>query len=411
MTAESTDTEKIGLWLVGARGGVAATVAAGLVALARGETADTGLVTQSPQFQGCGLAAWDAWVVGGHEVAGGALTQSVERLEAQQGAIPPGTADRYRDDLKAIDRRIRPGVLYRSGPAIESIAEGHSVIEERTPRAAIDRIAQDLRAFAEQENVRRVVVALLNSTEPPVDEAALPDSWEALAEQLEDPDRCPLRASSLYAIAALECGMPVVNFTPSLGPCCVAIDQLARAKGVPYAGSDGKTGETLLKSVLAPMFAARRLEVMSWVGHNLLGNQDGRVLADPEHRRSKVANKGALLESILADQPGGAAPQSLVSIESIESLGDWKTAWNHVHFRGFLGVPMTLQVTWQGCDSALAAPLVLDLARLVDFAARRGESGALTELGAFFKRPLGDGPLGLADQMNHLFAWARGSHP
>ena len=80
-----------------------------------------------------------------------------------------------------------------------------------------------------------------------------------------------------------------------------------------------------------------------------------------------------------------------------------------MHFRGFLGVPMTLQFTWQGCDSALAAPLVIDLARLVDFAAQRGESGALTELDAFFKRPLGDGSQGFADQMRRLESWARGA--
>ena len=107
------------------------------------------------------------------------------------------------------------------------------------------------------------------------------------------------------------------------------------------------------------MFAARNLEVMSWVGHNIFGNLDGQVLDDPANKAAKIKDKDQLVGSIL-----GYDPQTLVSIEYIRSLGDWKTAWDHIHFRGFLGTPMTLQFTWQGCDSLLAAPLVLDLVRL-----------------------------------------------
>ena len=132
------------------------------------------------------------------------------------------------------------------------------------------------------------------------------------------------------------------------------------------------------------MFAARNLEVMSWVGHNIFGNLDGLVLDDPANKAAKVKNKDQLVGSIL-----GYEPQSLVSIEYIRSLGDWKTAWDHIHFRGFLETPMTLQLTWQGCDSLLAAPLVLDLVRFVDVSQRRGEVGLLSHLGSFFKRPLG----------------------
>ena len=149
-------------------------------------------------------------------------------------------------------------------------------------------------------------------------------------------------------------------------------------------GCDGKTGETLLKSVLAPMFARRNLQVMSWVGHNIFGNMDGQVLDDPVNKQTKVASKDHLLAEIL-----GYQPQTLVSIEYIESLGDWKTAWDHIHFAGFLGTPMTLQFIWQGCDSLLAAPLVLDLVRFTELARRRGETGRLTFLASFFKSPYG----------------------
>ena len=130
-------------------------------------------------------------------------------------------------------------------------------------------------------------------------------------------------------------------------------------------GYDGKTGETLLKSMLAPMFANRNLQVMSWVGHNIFGNMDGKVLDDPANKKSKVTSKDRLLGEIL-----GYSPQTLVTIEYIASMGDWKTAWDHIHFQGFLGTPMTLQFIWQGCDSLLAAPLVLDLVRFTERAWR-----------------------------------------
>jgi myo-inositol-1-phosphate synthase len=141
---------------------------------------------------------------------------------------------------------------------------------------------------------------------------------------------------------------------------------------------------------------------MSWVGHNIFGNMDGRVLDDPRNKQSKVRSKDHLLASIL-----GYPPQTHVSIEWIRSLGDWKTAWDHVHFRGFLGTPMTLQFTWQGCDSILAAPLVLDLVRLVERAHRGGEQGPLSWLACFFKSPIGVVEQDFSKQFALLDAWAQ----
>src|SRR5215472_145990 len=132
------------------------------------------------------------------------------------------------------------------------------------------------------------------------------------------------------------------------------------------------------------MFADRNLKVLSWVGHNIFGNRDGQVLNDPQNKASKIGTKDKVISSIV-----GYKPQTHVSIEYIESLDDWKTAWDHIHFRGFLGVKMMMQFTWQGCDSILAAPLVLDLARLALLSGRRGEAGVLRHLACFFKSPLG----------------------
>jgi myo-inositol-1-phosphate synthase len=192
-----------------------------------------------------------------------------------------------------------------------------------------------------------------------------------------------LPASAIYSWAALDLGWPYVNFTPSLGASIPALQELAIQKKTVLAGKDGKTGETLLKSVLAPMFAARNWQILSWVGHNIFGNRDGLVLDDPENKASKIKTKDALVSQIV-----GYKPQTHVSIEYIESLDDWKTAWNHIHFKGFLGTKMIMQFIWQGCDSILAAPLVVDLARLALFAQRHGEIGVLRHLACFFKNPM-----------------------
>ena len=196
-------------------------------------------------------------------------------------------------------------------------------------------------------------------------------------------------------------GFSYINFTPSLGSDCQALDQLARDRSTRHMGCDGKTGETLMKSVLAPMFRHRNLEVLSWVGHNIFGNLDGKVLNDPVNKAGKVASKDHLLQEIL-----DYSPQTLVSIEYIKSMGDWKTAWDHIHFKGFLGTPMTLQFTWQGCDSLLAAPLVLDMVRFTDVSRRRGETGQMTFLASFFKSPQGVAEQGFVRQFQMLQQWA-----
>jgi myo-inositol-1-phosphate synthase len=389
---------RIGIWFIGARGGVAATATLGLLALERGRAEQIGLVTALPQFAALDLVPWRSLVVGGHDVRASRIEDSALTL-VQNGAIKLSLVDEFRESLNQIESNIEFGVLFNSGQAIERLAD---VEQPRgTARGAVESIKKDLRTFAQAEELERVIVVNLASTEPPTDVAGLPERWDQL-EKLLDANDCPLRASSLYAIAALDLGMPYINFTPSLGASLPAIGELAVLRGTCHAGQDGKTGETLLKSVLAPMFAARNLEVMSWVGHNIFGNLDGLVLDDPANKVAKMQSKDQLVGNIL-----GYSPQTLVSIEYIRSLGDWKTAWDHVHFKGFLGTPMTLQLTWQGCDSLLAAPLVLDLVRFVELSRRRNEVGVLTHLGSFFKRPLGLAEHDFSRQFSLLCDWAK----
>jgi len=187
----------------------------------------------------------------------------------------------------------------------------------------------------------------------------------------------------LYALAAIEAGAAYVNFTPAVGADLPAIRARAAQRGAALMGSDAKTGESLLRSVLAPMFSDRCLDVRSWTGANLLGNRDGANLSDAKVKAAKLRSKDAILASLLSPRP-----DTHTAIEFVASLHDWKTAWNHIHFAGFLGTPMALQFVWQGCDSILAAPLVIDLARLADLHLRRGRSGVMSHLAAFFKAPM-----------------------
>ncbi len=392
---------KLGVWLIGAKGGVATTVTVGLVALRKGLTKDQGLVTGLPAFAGLDLAQWSDFTIGGHEIRPTTLHAEAQQLVRGNHALDADLVARCKPELDKFDKNIRPGTLWNVGRAIEKLADAPLRATRESPRAAIERIQADLKAFAKANKLDQTIVVNLASTEPPADESALPTKWKDLEKLLDKPKSLPLAASSLYAIAALDLGCPYINFTPSLGSAPIAIRELALDRETCHMGHDGKTGETLLKSVLAPMFAARHLDVMSWVGHNIFGNLDGIILDDPDNKRTKVKSKDRLLHQIL-----GYSPQTLVTIEYIASLGDWKTAWDHIHFRGFLGTPMTLQFTWQGCDSLLAAPLVIDLVRLTELAHRTGERGLLSFLSSFFTSPLGVDDHNFVRQYQMLEAWA-----
>jgi myo-inositol-1-phosphate synthase len=390
---------KLGLWLIGAKGGVATTVVVGLAALRKGLAGNQGLVSALPQFAGLDFAGWNDFTVGGHEIRETTYFAAARQLARNNHALDGELVGKLKSELDKLDKNIRSGTLLNVGPAIEGIAGAEAKRLKEPPRAVIERVQSDLKDFATRNRLDQVIVVNLASTEPPL-ETVLPTRWKDMA-RLLDKKNCPVAASSLYAIAALELGHPYINFTPSVGSLPAAIGELAVERGTCHMGHDGKTGETLLKGVLAPMFAARNLEVMSWVGHNILGNMDAKILDDPRNKATKVRSKDQLLKQIL-----GYAPQTLVTIENIASLGDWKTAWDHIHFRGFLGTPMVMQFTWQGCDSLLAAPLVLDLVRFTELAQRRGERGLLTFLASFFKSPHGVSEQDFTRQFQMLETWA-----
>jgi len=375
---------RVGLWLVGAFGGVGTTITLGLSAMVRGLVDRTGLVTELPLFQGLPLPDLGSFVIGGHDIRASSFMESAEEFRRSSGVYEADWIAACREDLAGATARVRPGTLFGAGRTISNLGNWAEPEPPQTAKQAVDRVAADMAAFVESESIDHLIVLNVASTEPPFVLGEAHQRWGTLKAALADggPDLLP--TSALYALAAFQGGHTYINFTPSLGASVPALLELARSTGSLYAGKDGKTGETLMKTVLAPMFALRNLKVMSWVGHNIFGNRDGQVLDDPENKSSKVETKDRVVTRILGYQPA-----SVVTIEYLADMGDWKTAWDHIHFRGFLGAKMALQFTWQGCDSLLAAPLAIDLARLADLERRRGERGPMRHLACFFKSPEG----------------------
>lgn len=377
---------RVGLWLIGARGSVATAAAVGVHALAAGVAPPTGCTTAGRAFAEIPLPGFAEIVIGGHDVSATPLTGRAEAL-ADAGMLPASIVAAVHHALSATDAAIRPG--YDRATSNESQS------------AAISRLARDITTFRSRHSLSHVVVIDVSSTEPlPRDRPEFHDTG-LLAKALADPHAALLPASSVAALAAVESGSAYACFTPSTGLWLPALRAIADHQGIPYAGRDGKTGETLLRTVLAPMFIERGMHVRSWAGTNLLGGGDGATLADPEAVRSKLVSKNRGLKMLVGDHV--VAP---LHIDNVPDLGDIKTAWDHVHVEGFLSTRITLQTTWSAYDSMLAAPLVIDLARLLALADAAGRHGVLPALGFFFKDPWGSDVHAFADQATALKSWA-----
>ncbi|MFJ7243421.1 inositol-3-phosphate synthase [Kitasatospora sp. NPDC098652] len=385
------DTGRVGVWFIGARGSVATTAVVGAAAVGAGLVPPTGMVSELPEFVGAGLPPLARLVFGGHDIVTTSLPKRAEQL-ADAGVFSPALLPAVARALQLAELEVRLGATpARSGEPQE---------------AAAASLTADLTSFRERNRLSQVVVVNVSSTEPVAPLRRAHQSVGALEEALATrPDVLP--TSSLYAYAALRAGCSYVDFTPSRGIRLPALRQLAGQRRLPFAGSDGKTGETLVRAALAPMFTHRALRVRSWSGTNLLGGGDGATLAEPAAAASKNASKRSGLAAMLGDQVQGCT-----HIDYVPSLGEQKTAWDHIAFEGFLGTPMTMQFTWQGVDSALAAPLVLDLARFLARARQLGAAGPQEQLAFFFKDPVradrSAGEHRLVTQFETLRAWYRG---
>ncbi|MFE7505279.1 inositol-3-phosphate synthase [Promicromonospora sp. NPDC057488] len=398
-SARHNATARTGIWFVGARGSVASTATVGLAAIADGQAPPTGCVTAREPFASAGLPAFADLVVGGHDISSVTMTKRAECL-VETGMIGPRLFAATHDALERADAEVRPGYDPHGSHADGSHADRP---QTESQQAVAERLAADIASFQDRHDLARVVVIDLSSTEPPVVPAPEHDDVDALLVALADPARAVLPASSVSAYAAILAGAAYAAFTPSAGMGLPALTRLARERGIPVAGQDGKTGQTWLRTVLAPAFAARGLKVLSWAGTNLLGGGDGATLADPDAVRSKLASKNRGLTALTGSDT------TPLHIDNVPDLGDTKVAWDHVHVEGFLGSRLTLQTTWSAHDSMLAAPLVLDLARLLALAHAAGISGPVPELGFFFKDPWGSDVHDAADQARAVEEWVRGT--
>ncbi|TFG50699.1 MAG: inositol-3-phosphate synthase [Gemmatimonadales bacterium] len=267
--------------------------------------------------------------------------------------------------------------------------EGKNVKQGRTKRELAEALRKDIRDFKAKHGCDRLVVVWCASTEIYIQAGPAHQTLAAFEKAMETND-ISIAPSMLYAYAAIMEGVPFANGAPNL--CCdiPALEQLALDRGVAIGGKDFKTGQTMLKTVLSPMFKARMLGVAGWYSTNILGNRDGEVLDDPESFKTKEESKLGVLEYILQPKLYPELYGDIyhkVRINYYPPRGDNKEGWDNIDIFGWCGYPMQIKVDFLCRDSILAAPLVLDLALFFDLAQRARLSGIQEWLSFYFKSP------------------------
>jgi len=253
-----------------------------------------------------------------------------------------------------------------------------------------EKLRQDIREFISENSLSRVVMIWCGSTEIYIERGSVHQTLDEFEIGLKNND-AGIAPSMIYAYAALQEGVPFANGAPNLTVDIPAMEELARVSSVPIGGKDFKTGQTLLKTILAPGFKARLLGLSGWFSTNILGNRDGEVLDDPESFRSKELSKLGVLEDILQPDVYPELYKDVyhkVRINYYPPRGDNKEGWDNIDIFGWLGYPMQIKVDFLCRDSILAAPIVLDLALFLDLAARAGMSGIQEWLSFYFKSPM-----------------------
>ncbi len=375
-------------------GSVATTTFAGVFAVRRGRAMPVGSLTQLGRLRR-----------GEQPAAGDPLIKDVVPLAGLDDLIFGGW-DPYPDN--AFDAAVKANVLSAQDllplrEELEAIRPMPAVFDRRyvrnldglhvkTGETKLDlahQLVDDIHRFKEEQRCDRLVMVWCGSTEVHREPAPVHASLEEFERGLRDndPDIAP---SQIYAYAALSQGIPFANGAPSLTVDTPALIELARENRVPIAGKDFKTGQTLIKTILAPGLRARLLGLRGWFSTNILGNRDGEVLDDPGSFRTKEVSKLGVLETILQPEQYPELYGDVfhkVRINYYPPLGDNKEAWDNIDLFGWLGYPMQLKVDFLCRDSILAAPVMLDIALLMDLAGRFGQHGIQEWLGFYFKSP------------------------
>jgi len=289
------------------------------------------------------------------------------------------------EELRAV--KPMPAVFYP-----EFVRRLHGTHVKSAPSKAhmVEQVREDVRRFLRDEGCDRAVAVWCGSTEVYREASAVHQTIERFEDGLRH-DSPEISNSQIYAWALLQEGVPMANGSPALTLDFPAMYELARERGVPIAGKDFKTGQTLMKTIVAPGLKTRMLGLRGWYSTNILGNRDGEVLDDPDSFRSKEVSKLGVLESILhaGEHPalyGNVAHK--VRIDYYPPRGDQKEGWDNIDLFGWLNYPMQMKINFLCRDSILAAPIVLDLALLLDLAKRAGMSGMQDWLGFYFKAPM-----------------------
>jgi myo-inositol-1-phosphate synthase len=310
--------------------------------------------------------------------------------DAYTAAIRAGVLEpaRHLESIAEPLRAIRP-MPAAFDPAYVKRLEGTNVMASTGKRAMLDQIREDIATFRDEHLCDRLVMIWCGSTEiyiEPGPAHADRDAFEA-AIDADDPAIAP---SMLYAYAALQEGVPFANGAPNLAVDTPVLRAFAEQQGVAISGKDFKTGQTLLKTVLAPMLKARMLGLNGWYSTNILGNRDGEVLDDPENFKTKEQSKLGVLEDVLEPSRFPELYGDVyhkVRINYYPPRGDNKEGWDNIDLFGWLGYPMQLKVDFLCRDSILAAPLALDLCLFMDLAQRAGLGGIQEWLSFYYKSP------------------------
>ena len=387
-------TGRLGILLAGL-GAVSTTLIAGVHAIRKGLAAPTGSLTQmgtirlgkrtdgrSPLIKDfIPLAALDDLVFGGWDIFEDNCYQAACNAEVLRRDL----LDQVRPELEAV--QPWPAVFDQS--YVKKL-DGPNVKSGASKRDLAEQLRADIRRFREQQGVERLVLVWCGSTEVYLEEAPVHQSLEAFERGLEGSDLA-IPSSMIYAYAALKEGIPYANAAPNLSADVPALEELALQTGSPLAGKDLKTGQTLMKTMVAPGLKARLLGVSGWYSTNILGNRDGEVLDDPESFKTKEESKKSVLDHILQPELYPTLYDDLhhvVRINYYPPRGDNKEGWDNIDLVGWLDYPMQLKINFLCRDSILAAPIVLDVALFLDLATRAGMSGIQEWLSFYFKSPI-----------------------
>jgi len=370
------ENRRLGVAINGLGGAVASTMIAGLELIRQGLTPPVGLpLDKLPKALTAEMARYDALIFAGWDLCADDLATAARTHRV----LPREQIDAIEPHLAAL--KPWPGIAdehFCSGVV------GMHVRPVNSNAAAVEAFRTDLRAWRKDAALDGLVLLNLASVEATADPQQPAYQTIAAFEQAIADNSAAIGPAALACYAAILEGVPYINFTPSFAGDLPALRLLAAERNVPVMGKDGKTGQTFIKTVLAPGFRDRALDIEGWFSTNILGNRDGEALRSADSLASKLGTKTSVLDTIM----GGSVDNHLVHIHYYKPRGDEKEAWDSIDLVGFGGQRMQMKVNFQCRDSILAAPLAIELCRLADLAQRHGEGGVIEAASEFFKSPM-----------------------